>query len=62
MTFLDSHCECNPGWLEPLLAEVAADRSTVTCPVIDGISANNFKYSALGTSIGGFDWDFTFKW
>ncbi|XP_013382243.1 polypeptide N-acetylgalactosaminyltransferase 5 [Lingula anatina] len=65
ITYLDSHCECTEGWLEPLLDVIAKNKSNVVCPVIDVIEDENFKYdfsSARGTSIGGFDWNLQFNW
>jgi hypothetical protein len=36
--FLESHCDCNKNWLEPLLAKVVDNRSRVVCPIIEVIS------------------------
>uniref|UniRef100_A0A8D0HNI6 Polypeptide N-acetylgalactosaminyltransferase n=1 Tax=Sphenodon punctatus TaxID=8508 RepID=A0A8D0HNI6_SPHPU len=52
ITFLDAHCECTLGWLEPLLARIKEDRKTVVCPIIDVI---NMTY-------GGFNWKLNFRW
>lgn len=65
LTYLDSHCECTEGWLEPLLDRIATNNSIVVCPVIDVIEDDSFKYqygSAKSTSIGGFDWNLQFNW
>lgn len=37
LIFLDSHCEANVGWMEPLIAWMAEDYRRVVCPVIDMI-------------------------
>ncbi|XP_055973296.1 polypeptide N-acetylgalactosaminyltransferase 12-like [Sorex fumeus] len=64
LTFLDCHCECHEGWLEPLLQRIGEEETAVVCPVIDVIDWNTFEY--LGNSgepqIGGFDWRLVFTW
>ncbi|XP_043189107.1 polypeptide N-acetylgalactosaminyltransferase 35A-like [Amphibalanus amphitrite] len=62
LVFLDSHVEVNTDWLRPLLAPIAADRRTVTVPVIDVISADTFRYTASPLVRGGFGWEMHFKW
>ncbi|XP_012576137.1 PREDICTED: polypeptide N-acetylgalactosaminyltransferase 4 [Condylura cristata] len=64
LTFLDCHCECNAGWLEPLLHRIGEDETAIVCPVIDTIDWNTFEfYMQTGEPmIGGFDWRLTFQW
>ncbi|XP_055015946.1 polypeptide N-acetylgalactosaminyltransferase 11 isoform X2 [Boleophthalmus pectinirostris] len=62
LVFLDSHCEVNVFWLEPLLSLVASDRRTVVCPVIDIISADTLTYSPSPIVRGGFNWGLHFRW
>ena len=65
LLFLDSHCEVNLGWLEPLLERIAINRSNVVCPVIDVISLDKLMYSTIRGPPGvrgGFSWQLQFKW
>uniref|UniRef100_A0AC34Q5Y7 Polypeptide N-acetylgalactosaminyltransferase n=1 Tax=Panagrolaimus sp. JU765 TaxID=591449 RepID=A0AC34Q5Y7_9BILA len=63
LTFLDSHCECTTGWLEPLLARIKENRKAVVCPIIDVINDRNFAYQrGIEMFYGGFSWSLQFRW
>lgn len=65
LTYLDSHCECTVGWLEPLLDRIARNSTTVVCPVIDVIDDTTMEYhwhDSGGVNVGGFDWNLQFNW
>lgn len=63
LVFMDAHCECHPGWLEPLLSRIADDRSRVVSPVIDVIDWKTFQYSAVKQlQRGVLDWKLDFRW
>ncbi|KAL0961834.1 hypothetical protein UPYG_G00332280 [Umbra pygmaea] len=63
LVFMDSHCECHGGWLEPLLERVAQDRTRVVSPIIDVIDGQTFQYNATQWPHRGvFDWRLDFHW
>ena len=64
LTFLDAHCECTKGWLEPLLSRINDKRSNVVMPVIDEISDQSFYYHAVPEPLhrGIFRWRLEFGW
>ncbi|XP_064419293.1 polypeptide N-acetylgalactosaminyltransferase 3 [Latimeria chalumnae] len=67
LTFLDAHCECFYGWLEPLLARIATNYTAVVSPDISTIDLNTFEFmkpSPYGQNHnrGNFDWSLSFGW
>ncbi|KER28444.1 hypothetical protein T265_04748 [Opisthorchis viverrini] len=65
LTYLDSHIECTPGWLEPLLERIKASKSNVVVPVIEIINDQDLSIKATqeaSVQVGGFDWSLTFTW
>jgi len=62
LIFLDSHCEVNAGWLEPLLSHVKSDRRNVAIPIIDIINADSFTVQPSPLVRGGFNWGLFYRW
>lgn len=60
--FLDSHCEVNTDWLEPLLLRISHDPTTVVVPVIDIINHDTMEYQQSPLVRGGFNWGLHFSW
>nr|XP_002737638.1 PREDICTED: polypeptide N-acetylgalactosaminyltransferase 1-like [Saccoglossus kowalevskii] len=63
LTYLDSHCECTEGWLEPLVSRIGDDRKTRVQPIIDIIDDRSFAYiGASESNSGGFTWQLQHQW
>ncbi|KAK7109672.1 hypothetical protein V1264_013672 [Littorina saxatilis] len=65
VVFLDSHCECAEGWLEPLLSRIAENASHVVVPRIHSIDSKTFEYKQTNLDklyVGTFQWNLLFSW
>jgi len=63
LTFLDAHCECTKGWLEPLLNRIKENSKAVVCPVIDILNDETFQYTkSFSLHWGAFNWELHFRW
>ncbi|XP_044942284.1 inactive polypeptide N-acetylgalactosaminyltransferase-like protein 5 isoform X3 [Mustela putorius furo] len=62
LVFLDSHCEVNRVWLQPLLHTIAKDPRMVVCPLIDPIDHETLEYRPSPAVRGAFNWHLEFKW
>ena len=62
IVFLDSHCEVNKDWLQPLLQHVKEDRHNVAVPIIDIINHDTMVYEPSPLVRGGFNWGLHFRW
>eukprot|EP00041_Stephanoeca_diplocostata_P027479 m.756030 g.756030 ORF g.756030 m.756030 type:complete len:521 (-) comp23183_c0_seq44:1839-3401(-) len=62
LAFMDSHCEVNDGWLEPLLAEIMRNPRAVALPIVDATDFDTFEIKEAIAEIGVFSWDLQFYW
>ena len=52
LIFLDAHCECADGWINPLLKRINESPKSVVVPLIDVMDPKTFEYQTDGY---GFD-------
>ncbi|CBY07652.1 unnamed protein product [Oikopleura dioica] len=65
LVFLDCHIECNDGWLEPLVAQIVENPTSIAVPVIAVIDRLTFEFSHDPFSfpqLGSFDKTLNFNW
>ena len=65
LVFLDSHCECAEGWIEPLLDPIARNPKASVVPLIEIIDDSTFEFRGTpiqNIQVGGFDWNLIFNW
>ncbi|RUS74816.1 hypothetical protein EGW08_017425 [Elysia chlorotica] len=63
LVFLDSHVECEEGWLPPLLEVIAQHPDKAVTPGIDVIDHKTFSFGDTSGNIGGMDFEgLTFTW
>ncbi|XP_063778232.1 polypeptide N-acetylgalactosaminyltransferase 15 [Pseudophryne corroboree] len=63
LVFMEPHCECHPGWLEPLLSRIMDNRNRIVSPVLDVIDWKTFDYyHTAELRRGVFDWKLDFHW
>ncbi|KAI3382482.1 hypothetical protein SNEBB_003010 [Seison nebaliae] len=60
--YLDSHIECTPGWIEPLIHTIQTHPNSIAAPIIDAIDDMTFEYIRSEILVGGMDWKLTFRW
>jgi polypeptide N-acetylgalactosaminyltransferase len=62
LVFLDSHCEVNIDWLQPLLTRISDNRRNVVTPIIDIINSDTMEIQTSPLVVGGFTWGLHFRW